>query len=95
MSAAGLGGTYEAAHARLVLEAVDACRERTRLLARGAIAALPEASARAADQAYADAALKLGRGLDAVLNGYRSSPDAQKALIYDIFILVGGGIEGN
>ena len=95
MTAAGLADTYEAAHARLVLEAVAACRERTRLLARGAIAALPEVSARAADQAYADAALKLGRGLDAVLNGYRDSPDARKASIYAIYILVGGGAEGN
>jgi hypothetical protein len=95
MTASGLDGTYEAAHARLVLEAVDACRERTGLLARGAIAALPEASARAADQAYADAALKLGRGLDAVLEGYKGSPEAQKASVYAIYIHVDGGDEGN
>ncbi len=95
MTASGLDRTYEAAHARLVLEAVAACRERTRLLARGEIAALPEVSARAADQAYSDAALKLGRGLDAVINGYQDSPDARKASIYAIYILLGGGAEGN
>jgi len=95
MTAAGLADTYEAAHARLVLEAVAACRERTRLLARGAITALPEVSARAADQAYSDAALKLGRGLDAVLKGYKGSPDGQKASIYAIYVHVGGGDEGN
>ena len=94
MTAASLDDTYEAAHVRLVLEAVAACRERKELLARGAIAALPEVSARAADQAYADAAAKLGRGLAAVLKRYRDSADAQKASIYAIYVNVGGGDEG-
>ena len=95
MTAAGLDSTYEAAHARLVLEAVDACRERKELLSRGAIVELPVESRRAADQAYTDTALKLGRGLDAVLTGYKDSPDAQKASIYAIYINVGGGADGS
>ncbi|OGD18644.1 MAG: hypothetical protein A2W03_08605 [Candidatus Aminicenantes bacterium RBG_16_63_16] len=95
MSAAGFGGTYEAAHARLVLEAVDACRRRINLLSRGAIAPLLEDSRAAADQAYPDAALKLGRGLDAVLKSYRDSGDARKASIYAIYSQVGEGTDGN
>ncbi len=95
MTAAGLEETYEAAHARLILEAVEACRERKKLLVNGAIAQLPEGSRRAADQAYVDSALKLGRGLDAVLKGYRDSPDAQKSSVYAIYIRVGEGAVGN
>jgi hypothetical protein len=95
MTASGLDGTYEAAHARLILQCVDACRERKNLLARRAIAELPEDSGRAADQAYTDTALKLGRGLDAVLKGYKDSPDAQKSAIYAIYIHVGEGLGGN
>ena len=95
MTAAGLGETYEAAHARLVLEAVGACRERRSLLAAGAIPALPEKSERAADQAYVDTAVRLDRGLDAVLKSYRDSPDARKASIYAIYIRVGEGADGN
>ncbi len=90
-----MGGTYEAAHAQLILEIVDACRARKDLLARGAIAALPEGSRRAADEAYVDAALKLGRGLDAVLKSYKNSPDAQKAAICAIYIHVGEGAGTN
>jgi hypothetical protein len=86
LTAAGLGETYAAAHARLVLAAVDACRERRTLFERGAIATLPAMSREAADRAYIDTALKLGRGLDAVLKSYKDSPDAQKASIYAIYI---------
>ena len=95
MTAAGFGETYEAAHARLVVEAVEACRERGDLLSRGAIPPLPEESRAAADQAYTDAALKLGRGLDAVIKSYRDSGDARKASIYAIYIRVGEGADGN
>jgi hypothetical protein len=85
LKAEGLGETYEAAHARLCLAAVDACRERRSLLERSAIAELPAGSRAAADQAYIDTALKLGRGLDAVLKGYLNSPDEQKVRIYAIY----------
>lgn len=86
LTAAGLGETYAAAHARLVHAAIDACRERRTLFERGTIATLPAESREAADRAYIDTALKLGRGLDAVLKSYKDSPDAQKASIYAIYI---------
>jgi hypothetical protein len=85
LKAAGLGESYEAAHARLCLAAVDACRERRSLLERGAIAELPAVSRAAADQAYLDTALKLGRGLGAVIKGYLSSSDERKVRIYAIY----------
>ena len=95
MTEAGFAETYEAAHARLILAAADAGRERAALLARGAITPLPEASRAAADRDYAETPLKLGRGLDAVLKGYRGSADARKAEIYAIYMHVGGGDEGD
>ncbi len=86
LKAAGFERTYEAAHARLVLDAIQAAASRRDLIARGAIAPLPAESAAAADQAYADAALKLARGLDAVLKGYRDSADPRKAAISKIYL---------
>ena len=46
--AAGLGGTYEAAHAQLVLDAVRVIHERLELLRTGKLAPLPAASQAAA-----------------------------------------------
>ena len=91
LSEAGLGETYEAADARLVLGAVGACRERRALLARGVVAKLPAVSQAAADQSYVDAALRLGRGLDALMGRYKNSGDAQKLRICAIYNRGGSG----
>ena len=82
---AGLGSAYEAAHARLVLEALDVCRRRKEMLESGILTPLPEPSRAAAEQAYSDAALRLGRGLEALLKSYEKAAQEKKARIYKIF----------
>jgi len=67
MVAAGLGATYEAAHARLALESIAVIRQRRQLQAEGKLKRLPETSQLAADKSYVDTAAKLCGGLGAVL----------------------------
>jgi hypothetical protein len=73
--AAGLGGTYEAAHAQLALDAVRVIHERLELLRTGKLAPLPAASQAAAGQAYESAATKLIEGLEAVIKSDEGSDD--------------------
>jgi hypothetical protein len=62
----GLGGSYEAAHAQLAIDAVRVARERFALVAAGTAQALPEASQTAASQSYIDTANRLFDGLERV-----------------------------
>jgi hypothetical protein len=85
LSNAGLGQSYEAAHARLFLDAVGAAHQRRRLVAAGKLPPLPEASAAAADQSYLDTATKLYDGLAAVIKSYESSSDACARKMFDLW----------
>jgi hypothetical protein len=67
LTAAGLGGTYEAAHTALALDFIETTRLRQSQLQSGKIKSLPGPAQAAADQLYADTALKLGNGLEALL----------------------------
>jgi hypothetical protein len=73
MVAAGLGTTYEAAHARLALESIAVISQRRLLQAAGKLKRLPEASQLAADKSYVDTAAKLCAGLEAVLKACEKS----------------------
>jgi hypothetical protein len=73
--AAGLGGTYEAAHAQLALDAIRVIHERLVLLRTGKLAPLPAASQAAAGQVYESAATKLIEGLEAVIKSDAGSDD--------------------
>jgi hypothetical protein len=84
--AAGLGGSYEAAHAQLVLHALCAIHERQDLLKAGKLARLEEASQVAADKSYEDAAAKLLNGLDTVMKSYQDSPDPRRREIFQVYI---------
>lgn len=88
MRAGGYGkGRYELAHALLVLDSVGAWQERCAGLTQGTITPLPHrASEVAADAGYVGAAGRLGVGLEATLEGYAGSTDADKAKIYDIWM---------
>jgi hypothetical protein len=66
----GSAETCEAAHARVVLEAVNAYQERLRLLSEGTIPALPEGSQSAANQSYQDTVRRL-------LEGFEKLPGSQ------------------
>lgn len=86
---AGLGGSYEAAHAGLIREAVETSRRRFLLIGAGKIAALPEPSRSAADRSYIDAAIRLCDGLEKALAGHENSADPRKAAIFELWTKAG------
>ncbi len=65
---AGLGDSYEAAHARLILKYLAAFYDRLRLLDEGKLKPLPEPSRYAADKAYLDSATLLD---DSIAKSFR------------------------
>lgn len=67
LSKAGLGDSYEAAHARLAADCFQTVYDRTRLLEEGKLEKLSLESQAAADKSYVDTAKRLGDGLDAVI----------------------------
>lgn len=81
----GWGDCYEAAHARLVLAAVDAAHEHRKLLAAGKLPPLPQASEAAADKSYLDTATKLYDGLAAVVKNYEKSSDERARKIFALW----------
>ncbi|HEY3280669.1 MAG TPA: hypothetical protein VGN26_00205 [Armatimonadota bacterium] len=80
MEAAGLGGSYEAAHARLALAAEQAASERRSLVAAGKLNPLTGDREEAAQRSYEEASRRLRDGLVAQLGTYASSshPDRQR-----------------
>lgn len=75
---AGLEASYEAAHAKLALESIGAARRRQTLLESKKLAPLPPASQAAATRLYAQTAIRLCDGLQAVLKNYANSTDPHK-----------------
>ena len=82
---ADLADCYEAQHARLTLEYVAANRQRAALLAAGDLEPLPEPTQSAADQCYAETALKLAQGLRTVLDSYADSTDPHKKRVHEMW----------
>jgi hypothetical protein len=82
LTTAGLGETPEAAHARLALDFIETIRLRQSQLESGKIKRLPGPAQAAADQLYADTALKLCNGLDALLKTYETAADPARKKIY-------------
>jgi len=80
--AAGMAESYEAAHARLAIEAAAAFNARLRLLADGKLAPLPELTAYAADKCYLATAAKLCDGLERTISSYKDSQDPHKRRVY-------------
>jgi hypothetical protein len=71
--------TYEAAHARLALSAMEVIAERQQLMAAGKLTPLPDPKrAAAADQCYVDTANQLYAGLEKLLQSYAGSKDPRK-----------------
>ncbi len=85
LAGANLGESYEAAHARLAIEAAAAFHERLRLLAAGKLAPLPEPSAYAADKCYLATAARLCDGLAKTIASYRGSDDPRKKQVYQLW----------
>lgn len=73
----GHGETYEAAHARLAVEAFSAARDHQELKLD-----LPPRTADAARRLYLSTTAKLCEGLGKVLESYSGSPDRNRKLFY-------------
>jgi hypothetical protein len=84
MKKAGLGESYEAAHADLAARAIEVIPMRRQMLDSGAIKKLPGASQAAADRSYVETAEKLFDGLKATLATYQALSDPQKQRILNL-----------
>ena len=89
LAAAGLGGSYAAAHARLAAESVAAASRRRHLIAEGGIKPLPAPREAAADSTYMTAASKLCDGLETALKGYEKANSRQQRKIYEVWVSTG------
>lgn len=78
----GLGDSYEARHAALVVQYLSAIHARADLLQTGRLAKLPPASQEAADASYVDAAKRLASGLAKTVDGYKDSIDPKQKKVY-------------
>jgi len=82
---AGLGQSYEAQHAKRVVDYVAALHARTALKNAGKLPLLPPASQAAADRSYLDAAQRLTEGLVNVLNSYATSRNPRQRRVFAIW----------
>jgi hypothetical protein len=85
LAGAGYGGSYEAAHARLAIQAIRAMEQRRRLQGEGKLAALSQGTQAAADQSYVETANRLCEGLERLMASYERSPDARALRIARIY----------
>jgi hypothetical protein len=85
LRAEGLEESYEAAHARLALEAFSVLDARRKLMESGKLALLPEPSQFEADKSYVETALKLADGLGRALTSYGGAQDPAKKKILQIW----------
>ena len=83
---AGLGGCYEAEHAKLAIEYVGTLRQRRALLEKGTIEPLPEPSQSAADKSYMETVIKLCEGLRNVVQAYADSQQPEQRRIYTLWL---------
>jgi hypothetical protein len=84
--AAGLGESYEAAHARLAVRYLDACHRRLKMLAEGALKPLASAESQyAADKSYFVTAARHCEGLEKVLGSYAKSEEPHKKQVHRIW----------
>lgn len=82
----GLSDSYEARHARLVLDCARAAVERQQMLDDGRLEPLAEeASQTAADQSYMDTVIRLAQGLGKVLDSYNGLEDPPKQRIFNMW----------
>jgi hypothetical protein len=90
LRAAGLGESYEARHAWLIVWHLQALRERLALEQEGKLPALAPVSQRAADASYLEAAKRLEEGLRRVLRSYEKSEDPHQRQVWEVWRKVTG-----
>lgn len=82
---AGLGDTYEAAHARLAVAFLATTHQRLVLLDQGGLERLPQASQLAADRLYLSTTEKLCEGLEQVLGRYQTAEEPGRRRVYQLW----------
>jgi hypothetical protein len=82
LRALGLQDSYEARHAKLIVDFVQAINDRAALLAQGQLLLLPDDSQNAANQSYIDAVNRLAQGLAVVIASYEGSQDPHKLSVF-------------
>jgi hypothetical protein len=85
LSAAGLAGSYEAAHARLAVDMLAAYHRRLQLLADGTLKPLPPRSEIAADKSYLVTVTRLCDGLAKTLDACKGADDPHKKTVYRLW----------
>jgi hypothetical protein len=85
LCAAQLADSYEACHARLIVDYVHAIHARQRLIDEGRLQLLPEPSQAAADKSYVDTVRRLADGLRTVLGAYSNAPDPHRQRVWTIW----------
>lgn len=89
LAAAGLGASYEAAHARLAAACVAVADQRRRLIQQGQVKPLESARETAASRLYVQTATRLCDGLETALKGYETSADRKQRKIYAAWVSAG------
>lgn len=83
--AAGLGRSYEAAHARLAAAYLATTITRLRMLAEGKLMRLAAEPQAAADKSYVDTTARLCDGLERAVDQYQKSDDPEKQRIWELW----------
>lgn len=83
---AGLGESYEAAHARLVAACLATSVQHLTMVAAGQIPPLPPESQAAADKSYMEATARLCDGLERTLQSYGQSRDPHKRQVHQLWL---------
>lgn len=94
LQASRLADSYEAAHAKLVLECAQAVVARKELQRAGKLTALPAASQIAADNSFTETTAKLCLGLEAALSALQSAADERRGKIRDCWLASGSDSTG-
>ena len=81
----GLSDSYEAQHAKLVVDYVTVIHARAQLLQTGKLPKLPALSQEAADASYVESARKLASGLKKTVEGYKESTETKRHQIYTVW----------
>jgi hypothetical protein len=88
---AGLGQSYEAAHARLAVAYLTTTVTRLKMVAEKKLPQLPAARQAAADQSYIQTTTWLCDGLEKTVQAYEKSPNPQKQRIWQLWSRSGKG----
>ena len=85
MCRADLADSYEARHARLILEHLKTITERRELIAEKKVELLPESSQEAADRSYIDTVMRLTEGFLGEMTRSSSLEDAHHRKVSEIW----------